>query len=403
MKRVGNLWPQITNFSNLILAARKAQRCKRFKPNVADFNYHLETELIQLQTQLITQTYTPGDYTTFKLIDPKPRLISAAPYRDRVVHHALCNIIGPIFEKTFIPDSYANRKYLGTHKALKRFTQFARSSRYILQCDISKYFPSIDHEILKTLIRKKIKCPDTLWLIDTIIDHSNPQEPILHYFPGDNLLTPIERRKGLPLGNLTSQFFANIYLNALDRYIKETLQVHKYLRYVDDFALFSDDHDFLEHSHLAIANYLINLRLKLHPIKTQLFATKYGQNFVGFRIFPDRIRVISKNIRRGRKRLRILCHLVQQDRLDSQKLYHSIQAWRGHLKHGDTYRLQQQLFSALSDELTSPKTLEKVPIANAVRGGSWNNNADNCASGNRNNWNADNRNNNQGFRVVLLV
>lgn len=107
MKRVGNLWPQITNFSNLLLAAKKAQRCKRFKPNVVHFNYHLETELIQLQEQLITQTYTPGNYTTFKIIDPKPRLISAAPYRDRVVHHALCNIIGPIFEKTFIPDSYA--------------------------------------------------------------------------------------------------------------------------------------------------------------------------------------------------------------------------------------------------------------------------------------------------------
>ncbi len=178
-------------------------------------------------------------------MEPKPRKISAAPYRDRVVHHALCNVIVPIFERTFIADSYANRLGFGTHRALKRFTQFARSSRYILQCDIRKYFPSIDHEILKRLLRRKIKCADTLWLIDTIIDNSNEQEPVIEYFPGDGLLTPIERRRGLPIGNLTSQFFANIYLNGLDHFVKEQLRASKYLRYVDDFALFADDRNFL--------------------------------------------------------------------------------------------------------------------------------------------------------------
>jgi retron-type reverse transcriptase len=178
MKRQANLYPQIIAFENLLIAARQAQRSKRFRPNVLEFNYHLEEELERLQTELQQR------YKTFRIFDPKPRLISAAPYRDRVVHHALCNIIMPIIDRTFIRDSYANRCGYGTH----RFTKFARASRYVLQCDIRLYFPSIDHEILKTILRHKIKCPDTLWLIDHILDHSNAQEPVIHYFPGDDLL-----------------------------------------------------------------------------------------------------------------------------------------------------------------------------------------------------------------------
>ena len=194
-------------------------------------------------------------------MEPKPRTISAAPYRDRVVHHALCNIIAPIFEGTFISDSYANRIGFGTHRALRRFTEFARSSLYILQCDIRKYFPSIDHGILKELVRRKIKCAETLWLIDSIIDGSNEQEPVIHHFPGDDLLAPLQRRRGLPIGNLTSQFFANIYLNGFDHFLKEQLRVKKYIRYVDDFALFSDDWEFLAEARLAIEDYRSSVTL----------------------------------------------------------------------------------------------------------------------------------------------
>ncbi len=348
MRRFGHLWQQVIEFENLHLAAKKAQMGKRFRPNVLEFNFHLETELIQLQQELTSKTYTPGEYKTFKIIDPKPRLISAAPYRDRVIHHALHNIIAPIFERSFIFDSYANRTNFGTHKALKRFTHFARSSRYILQCDISKYFPSIDHEILKQLIRKKIKCGDTLWLIDEIIDRSNPQELILERFPNDDLLTPIERRKGLPLGNLTSQFFANVYLSGLDHFVKEQIKASKYLRYVDDFALFSDDLVFLQSAKAEIENYLVHLRLKLHPIKTQLFETCHGANFVGFRVLSERIRVVSKNVRRGRKRIKYLSKGVRQGKWQESKLQHSLQCWKGHLQHGDTYQLQQQLFGSLN-------------------------------------------------------
>ncbi|QFS51276.1 RNA-directed DNA polymerase [Nostoc sphaeroides] len=253
MKRYGNLYPEIINFKNILLASRQAQKGKRFRDNVLDFNYHLETELIRLQKQLTDKTYQPGAYRTFHLINPKSRLISAAPYRDRVVHHALCNIIVPIFETTFIANSYANRIGFGTHRALKKFTHFARNSRYVLQCDIRKYFPTIDHTILKELIRRKIKCPDTLWLIDTIINNSNEQEAVIDYFYGDDLLTPVIRRKGLPIGNLTSQFFANIYLNGFDHFVKEKLKISKYVRYVDDFALFSDDRELLADARLQLS------------------------------------------------------------------------------------------------------------------------------------------------------
>ncbi len=348
MKRYGNLYPEIINFENILLASRQAQKGKRFRDNVLDFNYHLETELIRLQQQLTDKSYQPGAYRTFHLTNPKSRLISAAPYRDRVVHHALCNIIVPIFEKTFIADSYANRLGFGTHRALKKFTHFARNSRYILQCDIKKYFPSIDHIILKELIRRKIKCPDTLWLINTIIDNSNEQETVIDYFPGDDLLTPVNRRRGLPIGNLTSQFFANIYLNGFDHFVKEQLKISKYVRYVDDFALLSDDKELLADARLAIKEYLAKLKLKIHPIKSQLFETKIGATFLGFRVFPDRIRVRNSNLHQARRRLKRLQTDYIQGKIDREKVNQSIQSWFAHLEHGDTWQLRQQIFTSLA-------------------------------------------------------
>ncbi|MFK8042674.1 RNA-directed DNA polymerase [Congregibacter sp.] len=347
MKRYGNLWPQIIDFENLLLAARKAERGKRFRPNVLAFNDNRERELLNLHQALKRQTYQPGKYQVFQVYSPKPRLISAAPYRDRVVHHALCNVIQPIFERTFIFDSYANRLGFGTHRALRRFTRFARTSRYVLQCDVRKYFPSIDLSILKAMIRRKIKCRDTLWLIDTIIDGSNPQELAIEYFPGDTLLTPLERRRGLPIGNLTSQFFANIYLNGFDHFVKESLKAPKYLRYVDDFALFSDDDDYLAAARIAIEDYLATLRLKIHPIKSQLFETRHGANFVGFRVLPDRIRVRNDNLRRARHRFKRLQVAYAHDKVSFDRLTCSLQSWAAHLKHGNTGTLREAIFSEL--------------------------------------------------------
>jgi RNA-directed DNA polymerase len=350
MIRHGKLWEQIIRFENLLQAARQAQKGKRFRGNVLEFNYNLETKLLQLQHELQTRTYKPGDYRTFQIREPKLRLVSAAPYRDRVVHHALCAIVMPIFERTFIHDSYANRIGKGTHCALHRFVKFARSNQYVLQSDIRKYFPSIDRTILKTLLRRKVKCPETLWLLDLIIDSSNAQEPVLDYFPGDNLLTPLDRPKGLPIGNLTSQSFANIYLNGFDWFIKDQLKVKNYLRYVDDFAMFSNDRTFLEEVRQATEIYLSTLRLKLHPIKTQLFETRIGANFVGFRILRDRIRVRAENLHRARRRIRRLQQDYANGKIDLETIEKSLQSWRSHLRHGDTHRLQEDIFTTLRFE-----------------------------------------------------
>jgi retron-type reverse transcriptase len=348
MKRFGNLYPEIADFDNILLAAKKAEKRKRFSENVLAFNYNLENEIIEIQAQLINKTYQPGAYKTFYIMEPKIRMISAAPYKDRVVHHALYNVVAPLLEKTFIADSYANRVSFGTHRALRRFISFARSSRYVLQCDIQKYFPSIDHEVLKSLLRRKIKCRDTLWLIDTIIDNSNEQYPSVEHFQGDDLLTPLQRRRGLPIGNLTSQFFANVYLNGFDHFIKEQLKFTEYLRYVDDFALFSDDKRLLVDARYAIEEYLASLRIKIHPVKSQLFSTSHGANFLGFRILPDKIRVRTENLRRARRRLRNMKSDYAENKIDREKVLQSIQSWFAHLEHGDTWQLRQQLFTSLA-------------------------------------------------------
>ncbi len=347
MKRYGYLWQQLISFDNLLKAAKQAQKSKRFQPAVLKFNSNIEQELLLMQQQLQQKTYPFGEYTTFYIIEPKKRMISAAPYPDRVVHHALCNIIQPLFERSFIQHSYANRVGFGTHRALRHFTTLARQYRYVLQCDIQKYFPTIDHEILKKLLCRKIKCPDTLWLINTIIEHSNIQPAPTLYFPGDDLLTPIQRRKGLPVGNLTSQFFANVYLNGFDHFIQEHLAL-PYLRYVDDFALFSNDKQQLQQARVRLENYLVQLRLKIHPIKSQIFKTQYGASFLGFRVLPDRIRVRNENVRRSKRRLKQMQTAYQQGDITLAAIQHAIRSWIAHLEHGDTWRLREKCLSLVA-------------------------------------------------------
>ncbi len=263
------------------------------------------------------------------------------------MHHALCNIIVPPLERTLIADTYANRAGYGTHRALHRFVHFARTSRFVLQMDVRKYFPSIDHSILKENLRQKIKCPDTLWLIDAIIDGSNPQGGDVEYFPGDDLLTPVQRRKGLPIGNLTSQFFANIYLNGFDHFVKEQLKARKYLRYVDDFALFSEDWGFLTDARAAIEAYLATMRLMLHPRKSQLFETRFGANFVGFRVLPGYIRVRNDNLNRARHRCRRLQYDYHAGKVSLPDVVQRLRSWEALLFHGDTEGLRRDIFKHL--------------------------------------------------------
>jgi retron-type reverse transcriptase len=344
MKRHGNLWQTLISFPNLFRAAEKARRGKGRRPNVAQFHFKLEPELCCLQEELGRKTYVPGEYRAFRIFDPKPRLISAAPYRDRVVHHALCRVLEPIFERVFIFDCYASRKGKGTHAALDRFTAFARRNRYVLKCDVQKYFPSIDHKIIKGLVARKIKDPDVLWLVNLIIDRSNPQEEVQHWFPGDDLFTGLERRRGLPIGNQTSQFLANLYLNPFDHWVKETLRTRYYLRYMDDFVLFSDDKGWLAEARERCRIFLASLRLQLHPHKSVISRVSDGTRFLGLKVFPNHRRLPWANVVRMKRRLRRMQAGYAAGELSWADIQRRLMSWIGHARHADTYRLRERLF-----------------------------------------------------------
>lgn len=347
MKRYGNLYNKITDIHNLLLASSRAQSGKRFRDDVLLFNYNLESNLFQLQSELVNKIYIPGAYKIFKIYEPKERMISAAPYRDRVVHHSLCTIIEPIFNNTFIDSCYANRIRKGTHKALNHFVEKTGKYRYVLRADIEKYFASIDHQILKEIISRKIKCPETLWLIELILDNSNKQEEVIRYFPGDEIFTPYKRHRGLPIGNLTSQLWANVYLNELDHLIAQKYGGKQYLRYVDDIVLFSDSKEELIEARNLMDQILCTLRLRLHPVKTEIIRTNHGANFLGFRMFPDTIRVRQENLRRGRRRLRQMKYDFKEGGLSLNKIKQSIKSWIAHLSYGNTVRLREKIFSSL--------------------------------------------------------
>ena len=241
MKRYGYLFEHIVSFENLLIAARKAFRGKKHRADVSEFYFYMEKELLKLQEELTLGTYCLQPYYTFNIYEPKERKICASSFRDRVVHHAICNVIGPVFEKSLIFDTYACRNNKGTHRAVARVRAFARKHPYFLKCDIKKFFESIDHKVLKELMRKKFKDKRLLNLLDLIIDHSVPG---------------YARGKGLPIGNLTSQDFANYYLSGLDRFIKEELQVKGYVRYMDDFIIFEKEKTVLREILIKICYFL---------------------------------------------------------------------------------------------------------------------------------------------------
>jgi retron-type reverse transcriptase len=344
MKRRGNLWPEVIAFANLHRAAKKAQRGKRARPDVLRFHFNLEEELWRLHDELLGRTYQPGRFRTFMIQEPKARQISAAPYRDRVVHHALCNVLEPVFERGFVFDSYACRAGKGTHAAVHRGQEFARRYRYVLKADVRKFFPSIDHKILKAALARKVKDPDVLGLAGLIIDHANPQEPCIRWFPGDDLFTPLERRRGLPIGNQTSQFFANVYLDALDHFVKERLRMPGYVRYCDDFLVFSDDQRELKSALARIATFLEGFRLVLHPDKSVIFPTVQGIRFLGYRIFPTHRLLARENVHRFRRRLRSMQRDFALGRITLEQVRPRIQSWIAHARHADTYRLRARLF-----------------------------------------------------------
>lgn len=340
MKRHKRLYGEICSFENIVLAARKAQRGKRFTPAAMRFNRDLESELTRLQQELQAQTYRPGPFRVFEVHDPKPRVISAAPFRDRVVHHAYCNVVEPIFDRTFIHGSYACRPGKGTHAAVDALTRFMQDSDYVLKCDIRRYFASVDHAILKALVRRKIGCPSTLWLTDLLIDHCAPLGQAVEYFLGDDLLTPLERPTGLPVGNQTSQFFANVYLNGLDHFVQEELGFRRYIRYVDDFVVLADDKERLWAVRDAVVAYLGScLRLRLHPAKVSVTPAPAGVDFLGYRVFPSHRLLRRTSGIRFQRRLRAMQQQYQDGKIPLERVGVRVASWLGHARHADTYGL----------------------------------------------------------------
>lgn len=394
MKKHKNLYEQICSFKNIDGACRKARAGKRSKSEVSLFEFNLEKEMLKIQQELIEESYTPGSYREFYITEPKKRKISAAPYRDRVVHHCLFNVIGPIFEKSFIYDTYANRKMKGTHKAILRAQKYARRYTYVLKCDIKKYFPSIDHRILIDELQKKIGCKKTMRLIEIIINNSNKQEEVYEYFDGDDLFTPFERRRGLPIGNLTSQFFANIYLSRLDRNIKEDFSINGYVRYVDDFLIFSNNKKELAEVKQKTANVLAGFRLSLHDNKSTISRCDDGISFLGFKIFPEYRVILKSNIKRIKKRMDNKLLLKKAGLISLESYNRALAGCLSLASFGKSFKLRNSIMGKYHViEWGNSKK-------NGLRGGSWNNNDDNCRAANRNNNTPDNRNNNNGFRAA---
>lgn len=332
MKRHGGLFPQVCAFSNLRLAAQRAQASKRYRREVLAFNFHREDELHRLRQELLDGTWRPGPHRHFRIFEPKERWISAAPYRDRVVHHALCNVIEPLVDHRLIFDCWANRKGKGSHRAVLRYQAFAGGFRYALKVDVRKYFPSVDHEILKAQFRRRFKDPALLRLMDRIVDHGRVPEPHHAYFPGDDLFTPAARPKGLPIGNLTSQLWANLYLDGFDHWVKEDLKAQAYLRFVDDFILLSSSRETLRGWKAAVAEKLAELRLQMHPRKSVIRRTSEGMPFLGYMVWPGRIRVRGETVRRYRRRLR------RKGEMDVESREKSLAAWRGHVDLAGSWR-----------------------------------------------------------------
>ena len=349
MKTYRNLYPQVWAWDNLWLAYRRAARGKRRKAAAACFEFRLEDNLITLQAELRNKTYQPGPYSNFYIHEPKWRLISAAPFRDRVVHHALCNIINPIFERRFIHDSYANRVGKGTHRALDRCQQFARKCRYVLQCDVRQFFPSIDHAILRATLARVIADTDVMWLVDRILTSgvgvlSKVYDMV--YFPGDDLLAAV-RPRGLPIGNLTSQFWANCFLNPLDHFIKRELECRHYLRYVDDFLLFADDRRQLHEWQTAVIEYTAGLRLTLHEQCMHPRPVTEGIPFLGFIVFPTHRRLKRRKGIAFRRRFKALARAYAAGQVTLAQVDASVQGWINHVRYADTWGLRRALFEEI--------------------------------------------------------
>src|SRR3989338_8125510 len=354
MKTYKNLYIQICSLDNLVLAWRKARKGKTQRDYVIEFERDLKKNLLDLQYELITRTYQPKPLTTFILRDPKTRKISKSDFRDRIIHHAIVNILEPIFDKTFIPDSYANRIRKGTLNAVKRFDVFKRKVSknntrkcFVLKADIRHYFDTVDHQILINLLQKKIKDEKVMWLIKIILENHESKM----------------KGKGMPLGNLTSQFFANIYLNELDQYVKHELKAEYYIRYVDDFVILSPSRALLEEYKTKIEIFLKNnLLLELHPEKTQIRLLSRGVGFLGFDIFYNHKTIKKKSMRKFQGKLNEMKNLYANDKIGREKIVEKFEGWLAHASNANTYKYRKYITSKFNQYFPVKKEPQIIQV-----------------------------------------
>lgn len=352
MKTYKNLYPKLCSYKNLELAFKKASRGKNKNFYVIEFKKNLRQNLLDLKRKLELETYRPSKLTKFTIQDPKTRLIRKSIFKDRIVHHAIVNILEPIYEPRFIADNFANRVNKGTIAAIKRFDKVLRKvtkngdkinnakydnmiKGYVLKADIKKFFDSINQGKLVEILRRKIKDEKLIWLIIKILKNF------------DNKV------RGMPLGNMTSQFFANVYLNDLDQFIKRRLKVKNYLRYVDDFVIFHESKEKLEEYKNKIEEYLMNLKLEFHPDKSKIFPLYKGVDFLGFKIFYYYKRVRKRNVNHFKKRLEKLKKSYACGDIPKSRFIASVEGWFAYVIWGNTYRLRKDLTEDIKDFLKS--------------------------------------------------
>ena len=331
-----NLYSQIYGLKNLALAFKKAKKGKTKRRYIKRFQKNLRKNLLKLKEELMAQSYKPHPLKTFIIRDPKTRKISKSAFRDRVVHHALCNIIVSDFEKNFIYDSHANQIGKGPLKAIQRFDKFKKKvSRnntrkcFIFKADIKHYFEEINHNILMNILKRKINDKDVLWLIKLIIH---------------NQVIWGKEIKGMPLGNLTSQFFANVYLNELDQFAKHKLKAKYYIRYVDDFVILHDSKDQLKKWEDEIKIFLKEkLDLELHPNKSQISKLEKGIKFLGFRIFYHHKLLRKSNMKHFERKLNQMKIMFKEGLLDREEIIEKLEGWLAYAMDGDTYKYRKYI------------------------------------------------------------
>ena len=319
------------DYGNVQKAYNKARKCKRHRKDVLIFTKDKEENLDKVREDIINLAYEPSKYHYFKVYEPKERQIMALPFYDRVVQHAINNVLEPIFDKRFISQSYACRKGKGMHAASDTLKEWLYEWNkyhpdqplYAIKADIHHYFQSIDHAVLKTEIRKVIKDAGVLALLDRIIDHNG------------NMPDGV----GIPVGNLTSQLFANIYLDALDQFIKHELGVEAYIRYMDDFVILSPDKEQLRSWLAQIEQFLREeLKLEFNP-KTTILAAKNGIDFVGYKHRATHRKVRKDSIKRIKRTIK----KCESGKITKEQLQKSIQSWTGHAGHADSYNLRKKI------------------------------------------------------------